>query len=156
MPVTHGGICDQRPCFRPHPFGKFFRAVHIQPLFRAGLRAAFKARHHRFCRFRVGPAAVLGFRMTIYRDISNIGRPVLARRGVEQLRRCIDEPCRIAVLLKVGMRNDVFQKQQIGRHAANPEFPQCPVHTLDRLHRGRCPCGHFFQKRIVESGDHSA
>ena len=54
------------------------------------------------------------------------------------------------------MADDIFQERQVGRHPADAELPQRPVHAGDRLARRRRPGGDLLQKRIVEARDHRA
>ena len=47
------------------------------------------------------------------------------------------------------MIDDVFQKRQIGRYAANTKFSECAIHSGNRLHRTWSPCGDLHQQRVV-------
>ena len=54
------------------------------------------------------------------------------------------------------MVDDRFKEGEVGRHAADAEFAQRPVHARDRLGRRRRPGRHLLQQRIVEAGDDRA
>ncbi len=54
------------------------------------------------------------------------------------------------------MADDVLEERQVGRHAADAEFAERPLHALDRLLGRRRPGGELFQERVVEARDDRA
>ena len=54
------------------------------------------------------------------------------------------------------MLQEVLDKGDIGRHAANTEFAQGAVHAGDGLFRGWCPSCDLGQERVVIAGDDAA
>jgi tRNA-dihydrouridine synthase len=88
--------------------------------------------------------------------VEQLGRPVAPFDLGEKLGRGVDETGRIGIVAKARMGDDRLQEGEIGRHAANAEFAQRPVHARDRLLRRRGPGGHLLKQRIVEAGDDRA
>ena len=54
------------------------------------------------------------------------------------------------------MPQQVLDKGNIGRYAANTELAQGPIHPRNRLLRCGRPCRDFDQQRIVIARDHPA
>ena len=54
------------------------------------------------------------------------------------------------------MRDDRFEKGEVGRNTADAELAQCAIHPLDGFLGRRRPGGHLLEQRIVEAGDHRA
>ena len=142
MPVTHGGVGNQRTLFIAHPFSEFLWPKLVQKLFRAiDNRLIAKPRRNRLRGISGWLRAALGLWMAIDRHISNIGQKlggaVLPLHMLEQFRRRVDEPRRVIVGLKFWMIDNRFEEGQVRRHTANTELTQSTVHTADRLDRCR-------------------
>ena len=84
------------------------------------------------------------------------GRPVATFGDLEQLRRVVDEARGGIAAAELGMADQRFQEHQVGRHAADAEFAERPVHAVDGLGRGGRPGGDLFQQRIVKARDQGA
>ena len=68
----------------------------------------------------------------------------------------VDEPGRVVVVAEARMVDDALEEGEVGRHAADAELAQRPVHARDRLLRRRRPGGDLLQQRVVEAGDDRA
>ena len=161
MGVAQGRVRDEQLLLLERPFGEFLRAKFEQQLARAWRRRLFMvaARHP------PGGENVLWLeafhqRMAVYRDVAQIpqqlGRAVAARLELEQLRRRVNQRRRGQPLLERVVVDDVFQERNVRLHAANAEFPQRPVHALQRAMKRLRRHRELHQQRIVERRHHRA
>ena len=159
--VTHGGVGDQHLLLRRHPVSNRLRALFLKQIagaigHRIG-RGFGRAR-----RFQIGVRfrTAFGFRMPVHRDVGdvsqNLGATVLARFEIKQLGRLVDELGVVLVRQECRVLQQVLDKVDVGRHAANTEFAQRTVHTRNRLFRRLRPSRHLHQKRVVVARDYAA
>ena len=143
MPVAHRGVGDQKLRLIRHPVGHGLRSELFQDLPRAGLgRIGAGGGRARRLGLGGGRFAPFGLRVTVYRNICDIGEdfggPVAAGDEIEQLGRLVDELGMIFVVQEYRMLQQVFDEGDIGGHAPDAEFAQGPVHPGNRrLWRGR-------------------
>ena len=95
-------------------------------------------------------------RMPINRDISDVTEQALGTvppLGEFKQGGClVNEPGRHGTGAKIFVVNDIFNELQIARYAANPKFPQTPIHAINGFGRAGSPCRHLDEKRIVIRG----
>ena len=161
MRVAHGGVGEQDPLLVLHPFGKTRRAVAVQHLpaaFNGCQRREFGDHGRR--RILGRARAVAHFGVAVHRHVGDVaqqlGRAVLARLEVEQVRCRVDEARGVAIFDEIGVRDDVLKERQIGGDAANAELAQGAMHAGNGFLGGGGPAGDLFQQRIVIAGDHRA
>ena len=158
MSIAHGRVGDQYAFLVQHPLRKPLCAVLFQNLARA-VGWCQMAQFWRYWRARVrgGKGAVLGLRVPVDRDIRDIGQDlcgsVPARLEIEELWRLVDELRVVFVVQKRRVFQQVFDKGDVSRHAADPEFAQCTIHSRNRCVRCRCPSGDLLQERVVIARD---
>ena len=85
--------------------------------------------------------------------MQQFGTPVPAFREMEQLRRLIQEIGGIGAVDKMRMLQQVFQKCDVGLHAADTEFLQAAQHLGHRDGMVQAPGGGLNQQRIIVRGD---
>ena len=154
--VTEGGIRQQHFLLLLYPLSQSFRPSGVQDLFRAGGQFTRKRLGHIHGRkFRFGYHAHVG--VAVHRNIPNImqqfGTTVPAFREMEQLRRLIQEISGIGAVDKMRMLQQVFQKCDVGLHAADTEFLQAAQHLGHRDGMVQAPGGGLNQQRIIVRGD---
>ena len=107
-----------------------------------------------------GFGAACGLGVTVHRDIGDIGqdlgRPVAPLFKGEKVGRRVDELGGIAVIQKGRMFQQVDDKFDVRRHAADTEFAQRPVHPRNRLFRRLRMCRHLDEKAVIIARDDAA
>ena len=160
MGVTHGGVGDQHPLLVEHPPGETLGPQALEKLTRPlGRRRPQAGRHlRRRSRFRLRPPGDL--RVAVDRHLGDeaqqAARPVAAAGKLEQLGRLVDEARRIVRRPEARVVDQALEKDQIGRHAADAELTQRPIHAVDGLLGCRRPGGDLLEQRVIVRGDHGA
>ena len=160
MPVAHGGVGDQHLFLRAHPVGHRLRPLLFQKVACAHRGFDTRQRRLRCLDLGRGLGAACGFGMPVYRDIGDIGqdlgRPVAPFLEGEEVGRGVDEFGGIAVIQKGRMFQQVDDKLDVRRHAADAKLAQRPVHARNRLFRRLGMGGYLDQKAVIMAGDHAA
>ena len=148
MPVAHGGVGQQEAVLRLHPIGQTLRTPRSQNIL-SPLSAVTEG-NWRFRRLNIAGRAglILGFRMSVDRNICNIGQDlrgsIAPLAEFEQVSCRVDKAGGIFVIQEGGMLKQIFHEGDIGAYTANPKFAQRSVHPCNCSLRCWCPSGDLF------------
>ena len=157
MGVAEGSIRQQDLFLLLHPFCQTFRPSRVQYLLRAFRQAPGKGLGHvhgRKFRFLFYAHISIAVHGNIRNIMQQLGAPVPAFREVEQLRRLVDKVSSIRAVHKIRMLQQVFQKSNVGLHAADTEFLQAPQHLGNGNFMGEAPGRGLNQQGIIIGSDH--
>ena len=85
-----------------------------------------------------------------------LGGAVASAREVEEFRRVVEERSGDLTGAETRMIDHVFDKGDVGLHAANAKFAKGAVHAMAGAVEGVIPGGDFYQERIVIGRQDSA
>jgi hypothetical protein len=133
--VAPGRVGDQHALLVQHPARETRGAQLPETLPAARRRVAgrYLWQAGRRERPRRGPSDHLGVAVDddFAQEAEQAGRPVAPRRKVEERRRLVDEARRVVRPHEPGMLDQRLEEPQIGRHPADAELAQRPVHARD-------------------------
>ena len=160
--ITHRGVGEQQAFFVAHPARKTLRAEFLQQFARTGGRGGI-LRHFgqlRFAQRLRGQGAAFHFGVAVDGDFAHEAQqaraPVAARFEVEEFGRVVDKARGALAVFERRVLDDVFQKVQIGCHAAHAKFAQRAPHAADGFIAVVPTGGDFHQQRIVKRRDDRA
>ena len=158
--IAHRRVRDEHSTLGEHPVGECPRTLLVQNLLRSG--RGWHVFQWRYLRVRMvtGKRTTLDLRVAVDDHLAKERQQsrgtVAPLREIEQLRCRVDELRRVVAGREMTMQNDLLQEPQVGRHAANSEFKQGPVHAPHGLLGGGRPGGDFDEQRVVGPADERA
>ena len=158
MAIAHRGVGDEQALLRQHPVSHRLGAFLQQQITRAGGRRALQRRHDEFAACHLGLRATGGFRMSIHRNVGNVGEDlrgtITALLELEKFRRRVDELGGAAVVQKARVLQQVLDEGDVGRNSAHAEFRECTAHAGNGLVGRLCPCRDLDEQRVIKARDH--
>ena len=162
--VAQRRVGDEQAFLGKDPLRKFLGAKLEKQIAAALRHHRVMLDHKRVGHIRLGQCRgglpTLGGGVAVDGDVGKVRqracRAVAARTETEQLGLGIDELGVGLTAAEGFIRNDIFQKRDVGLHAADAEFTQRTVHALAGHREITAHRGDLHQHRVVEWRDHRA